>query len=368
MTGVYLHVPFCRKRCNYCDFCSSVASREAISEYVTALITSISAFDIDALPVDTVYLGGGTPSLLSGDEMRAVLDAVRAKFALTDDCEITTEANPCTVSPELLSDYHAAGINRISFGIQSCKVNELNTLGRLHTFEDAENAVKYAHDAGITNISADLMMGIPHQTPATLRESIDRIVSLGVTHISAYMLKVEPGTRFDSDDIRALLPDDDTVSDMYLETVENLSQKGYEQYEISNFAVPGCESRHNLKYWTGEPYIGFGPSAHSYFGGRRFYIPDDISAFLCDPLSPPETEDDNPDLLEEFIMLGLRLRKGISLDKLQTMGGNPDKALSAIRPFVNADLISVKDNNLSLSPRGFLVSNGIISRIIDSQI
>lgn len=366
MLGIYLHIPFCRRRCNYCDFCSSVASRSAISEYVTSLIKSIEAFDESGLTADTVYLGGGTPSVLSGEEMSAILNSVRKKFRLTDDCEITTEANPCTVTPTLLKEYRTAGINRISFGIQSSKANELATLGRLHSFEDAENAVRCAKDAGITNISADIMLGIPHQTPQSLRETIDNITALGVTHISAYMLKVEQGTKFDCDAIRALLPDDDAVSDMYLETVESLAKKGFAQYEISNFAVSGYESRHNLKYWTGEPYIGFGPSAHSYFGGRRFFIPDDIKAFITDPLTPPETEDDTPDLLAEYIMLGLRLSKGISLDMVCEFGADPDVLLSAAKPFVTAGMMNVKGNTLSLTPRGFLVSNGIIGELLDS--
>lgn len=366
MLGVYIHIPFCRRRCNYCDFCSSVSSCTAIGEYVAALIKSIDAFGDEQMPADTVYLGGGTPSLLSAEEMSAILDAVRRKFQPTNDCEITTEANPCTVTPELLRAYKSAGINRISFGIQSCKPNELETLGRLHTFEDAEKAVKYAHLAGIDNISADIMLGIPHQTPETLRETVDRIAVLGVRHISAYMLKIEPDTPFDCDEIRALIPDDDTVSDMYLDTVERLSSKGFVQYEISNFSADGFASRHNLKYWTGEPYIGFGPSAHSYYNGKRFFVSDDIKSFITDPLSPAETEDNAPDVLEEYIMLGLRLSKGISLDTIRSLGGNTEKLLSAVKPFINAEFASVKDNNLSLTPRGFLVSNGIINAIIDS--
>ena len=366
MLGVYIHIPFCRRRCNYCDFCSSVASRSAIGEYVSALIKSIEAFGDSRKAVDTVYIGGGTPSLLSEEEMSTILNAVRSKFQLTDDCEVTTEANPCTVTPELLRAYKTAGINRISFGIQSSNTTELTALGRLHTFEEAKKAVEYAHEAGIDNISADIMLGIPHQTPATLRETIDKITALDVKHISAYMLKIEPNTPFDCDEIRALIPDDDTVSDMYLDTVEALASKGFTQYEISNFAIDGYHSRHNLKYWTGEPYIGFGPSAHSYYGGKRFFVPDDIKSFISDPLAPPETEDDAPDKLEEYIMLGLRLCKGISLDKAHVLGANPDKLLFAAEPFVNAGLAIVKDDDLSLTPRGFLVSNGIINALLES--
>lgn len=366
MLGVYIHIPFCRRRCNYCDFCSSVASRSAIGEYVAALIKSIDAFGENGIPADTVYLGGGTPSLLTGTEMSAILDAVRKKFRLTPDCEITTEANPCTVTLDLLKEYRASGINRISFGIQSCKADELNILGRLHTFEDAEEAVQNARLSGIENISADLMLGIPKQTPESLRESIDRITSLGVTHISAYMLKIEPNTPFDCDGIRAMLPDDDTVSDMYLDTVQTLSEKGFAQYEISNFSKPDHESRHNLKYWTVEPYIGFGPSAHSYMNGRRFYVPDDIGAFVSNPLTPPETEDADPDVLEEYIMLGMRLCKGISLNKVADLGGDPTALMTAAKPFERAGLLTITGDTIALTPRGFLVSNGMISKLLDS--
>lgn len=364
MLGIYIHIPFCRRRCNYCDFCSSVSSEERISAYVSALIKSIISFPQSGLSADTVYFGGGTPSLLNERQMSEIMEAVCKKFALSDCCEITSEANPGTVTLPLLKSYRAAGINRISFGIQSCKDNELYMLGRLHTFSDALAAIDFAHSAGIENISADLMLGIPYQTVGTALESVEKFTSSGIKHLSAYMLKIEPGTPFDCDEIRRLIPDDDAVSDMYLCAINSLSQKDFRQYEISNFSLAGFECRHNLKYWTMESYLGFGPSAHSFFNDRRFYISPDIDSFINDPLKQPLIEDDKPDKLSEYIMLGLRLCKGISLDKVSMLGGDADKLRNVCKPFISAGLMHHENGRLYLSPEGFLVSNGIISRII----
>lgn len=368
MLGIYIHVPFCLKRCNYCDFCSSIVSNGRISEYTAAMVRNIRTYAGKGLKADTVYLGGGTPSLLSPEDMSAILTAVKDSFEISSDAEITTEANPGTVTQDKLLAYRKAGINRVSFGVQSCKDNELYRLGRLHSYSQAVEAVKMAVDSGINNISCDLMIGIPEQTPETLAESVEAICALGIQHISAYMLKVEEGTPFDCNEIRSSLPDDDTVSDMYIMTAEMLLQRGFEHYEISNFSKPGVESRHNLKYWTGEPYIGFGPSAHSYFEGRRFYVPDDINDFITSTLQKINTEDDTPDKLSEYVMLGLRLSKGILLDAISSLGGDVNRLVRAAIPFESAGLLKVTNGIISLTREGFLVSNGIISRLLDSQI
>ncbi len=364
MPGIYIHIPFCLHRCGYCDFCSSLASSEAVENYVKALVKCISGFSVSGIFADTLYFGGGTPSLLEPSQMALIIDTVSQKFPLTSDCEITTEANPGTVDEKKLRAYRFAGINRISFGIQSCKDNELYTLGRIHTFSEALSAIDFAHASGIENVSADLMLGIPHQTLETALESVEKFTDSGITHLSAYMLKIEPGTPFDSPGIRSLLPSDDEVADIYLETVKALDKRGFKQYEISNFSLSGYESRHNIKYWTGEEYLGFGPSAHSYFNGRRFYYPSDIGGFVSDPLKLPETEDSCPDVLEEYIMLGLRMCKGISLDKIRVLGGDPKRVLSVCKKYISAGLMKNSGGNLSLTPEGFLVSNGIISEII----
>ena len=368
MLGIYIHIPFCLRRCGYCDFCSSIASNGRIAEYTDAMVRNIRSYAGRGLSADTVYLGGGTPSLLTGEQMSAILSAVKESFGILPDAEITTEANPCTVTYEKLCAYREAGINRISFGVQSCKDNELYRLGRLHTFERAAEAIETAKRSGINNISCDLMIGIPEQTLDTLAESIESLCLLEIKHISAYMLKIEEGTPFDCDAIRSSVPDDDTVSDMYMMTAKMLMQRGFEQYEISNFSKPGYESRHNLKYWTGESYIGFGPSAHSYFESKRFYVPEDIDGFISSALQKINIEENCPDRLSEYIMLGLRLCKGISLDTVVELGGDSCALVKACEPLERAGLLSVNDGRMSLTLKGFLVSNGVISRALDSQI
>lgn len=362
MPAVYIHIPFCRRRCNYCDFCSSIHSSETAAAYVDALVRNIRAYSRLSLEADTVYIGGGTPSLLTPREMSRILDALRESFSLSDGAEITAEANPDTADYDKLSAWHDCGVNRVSFGIQSCKDSELYTLGRLHTFTQAAEAVRSARLAGIENISCDLMLGIPGQTLKTAEESVNAVCDLEIKHLSAYMLKVESGTPFDRPEIISSLPTDDETADIYLMAAETAENRGLMQYEISNFAAPGYQSRHNLKYWQLEEYIGFGPSAHSLFGGRRFFVPPDISEFINSDLQKTETEDASPDFLFEYVMLGLRLCKGIQLDRL---GPALPKILRAAKPFEAAGLLKISENNLSLTREGFLVSNGIIGALTE---
>lgn len=367
MLGIYIHIPFCLKRCGYCDFCSSVQYGDKIEAYTQALVRNIEACKCKGEKVDTVYFGGGTPSLLLPSQLSKILGAVRKTFDLSPICEITVEANPGTVDRTKLTEYRLAGVNRISFGVQSCKDNELYRLGRLHNFSQAAEAVSEAKEAGFDNISCDLMIGIPEQTKQSLAESIDKICGLGIQHVSAYMLKIESGTAFDCPQIRAEVPDDDEVAEMYLQTVKMLSERGFAQYEISNFSKSGYESAHNLKYWTGEQYLGFGASAHSFYGGRRFYVPDDIDLFTYSDLQTTEAEEAPSDPLTEYILLGLRLSKGITLDKIASFGGDEKSFEKAAEPFLKAGLINSDNRRFWLSPEGFLVSNGIILRLIESQ-
>lgn len=367
MLGIYIHIPFCLKRCGYCDFCSSIADKGKISAYAEAVVRNIESSGCKGEKVDTVYLGGGTPSLLSTQDMAKILFAVRENFSLSEDAEISIEANPGTVSLEKLEAYRSAGVNRISFGVQSCKDDELYSLGRIHTFLQAVEAVRLAEKAGIKNISCDLMIGIPGQTFSSLEESVLKLCELNIAHVSAYMLKIEEGTPFDCEKIRVLVADDDEAADMYLIAAKLLGENGFEQYEISNFSKPGYESRHNLKYWTGEPYIGFGASAHSFFGGKRFFVPEDIDGFISSPLQKTVSEDDSPDLLSEYIMLGLRLVRGISLKRIDALGGSSKSFLRAAELYTRAGLMHIAGDSAFLTLNGFLVSNGIISALIDSQ-
>lgn len=366
--GVYIHVPFCRRKCPYCDFYSVVADDEIIHNYALTLARNIMAFDGGNARVDTVYFGGGTPSLMSPNDIKTVLDAVKHTFTLCDNSEITLEANPCTVDFEKLFAFKRAGINRLSFGVQSADNNELSHLGRLHDFSQAELAVISAQSAGFTNISCDLMIGTPNQTLSSLKESTKRLASLKIQHISAYMLKIEEGTAFDCDTIRNSVADDDTVSEMYLAMCQQLESLGYKQYEISNFSLSGYESRHNLKYWQGTDYIGFGPAAHSFWQGKRFFVPSDLNAYLESHTQPTVSEDEAPNALEEYIMLSLRLCKGLSLENLSALGGSSNTLLKSAHPFISRGFAILNGDRLSLTPKGFLVSNEIILKLIMSQL
>lgn len=363
MTGLYLHIPFCARKCPYCDFYSVRYDKNLAQSYVDALVRNIARFSGQGISIDTVYFGGGTPSLLCSSQVESVLCAAAASFSLHDP-EITLEANPCTVDAQKLKEYRSAGVNRLSFGVQSANDTELASLGRLHDFARAEKAVHDAVNAGFDNISCDIMLGTAGQTLQSLDKSVNALANLPVQHISAYMLKIEKGTPYDCEQMRNASADDDLMSDMYLQTVESLGNAGFAQYEISNFAKQGFESKHNLKYWTGESYIGLGVSAHSFFGGKRYYCPRDITGFVSDPLQTEITDDASPDKLEEYVMLGLRLTKGISLQKLSQLGGSAEKVSKTAQLLEKSELCRVQGDNISLTPQGFLLSNSIITELI----
>ncbi len=366
MIGIYIHIPFCRRKCPYCDFYSVCADGKTIGEYVKALCRNIMFYKGRGIKADTVYFGGGTPSLLSAAQIGRVIGAVSECFSLSSP-EITLEANPCTVDKQKLEGYRSAGVNRISFGVQSAEDEELKFLGRLHDFETAKRAVCTAAETGFENISCDIMLGLKGQTLEGLYSTADKLCSLPINHISAYMLKIEEGTPFDCDEVKDSVADEDLLCDMYLQTVAQLNDRGFMQYEISNFAKPGGESRHNLKYWHGEEYIGFGAAAHSFFEGKRFCCPADMKAFIADERQEKLVLEEAPDRVEEYIMLGLRLTEGISLEKIKAMGG--EKLIGNIRRkaelFGKSGLCSFDGDRLRLTPAGFLASNAIIAEMLD---
>ena len=365
MTGIYVHVPFCARKCPYCDFYSAVPDKNILEDYTQALVRNIRGYTSKGVKADTLYFGGGTPSLLRPAQLDCIIRAAKDTFVL-ENAEITLEANPCTVTSEKLEAYLDSGINRLSLGVQSAVESELETLGRLHSFETAKKAVENAKKAGFENISCDIMLGTPGQTLSTLETSINSLLSLDIQHISAYMLKIEQGTAFDCDKIRNSCADDELSAQMYLKTVEMLVNAGFEQYEISNFARNGKRSRHNMKYWKGESYLGFGPSAHSFFDNVRYFCPGDTKAFITQKTQPRIVQEENPDKLEEYIMLALRLSDGIGFEKLTALGGNVNAVVQAARTFEKAGLCSISQDKLHLTPQGFLVSNGIISQLIES--
>ncbi|MBQ7991311.1 MAG: radical SAM family heme chaperone HemW [Oscillospiraceae bacterium] len=343
--GLYIHIPFCRQKCIYCDFYSLAG--EADERYADAVTRNITAYGGH---YDTVFFGGGTPTLMPPSQTAKILCAADT----AEDAEVTMEANPETVDADKLAAYRDAGVNRISFGVQSANDDELAMLHRIH---DAETAVRAIETAGryFDDISADIMLGLPFADERKLRHTLDVMTSLPLTHISAYILKVEEGTPLSRD--RTLLSgiDEDRSADLYEMTVQYLADRGFEQYEISNFAREGCKCRHNLIYWHGEEYVGIGPGAYSFTGGRRFHVPRGIDSFITAPRQAEITDEESVDPEEERIMLGLRLTEGIALE---------GERRSRAEGFVRMGLMTRKGGRYALTVKGMLVSNEIIARII----
>lgn len=350
MLGLYIHVPFCDGKCPYCDFYSSRGSEAQMDAYVFAIERSL--FDwgkrLSAPEVDTVYFGGGTPSLLGAKRLSTLLAAAKEAFRVAGDAEITVECNPRSSSGDFFARLREKGFNRLSVGVQSFCEEELVTLGRRHTSADGLSTLVAAREAGFDNVSLDLMINLPGQTMDSLSRSLEIAVNAAPRHISVYMLKNESGTAFAN-----LPPMEETqAAEQYMFVCERLAAAGYAQYEISNFALPGFESRHNRKYWQTEAYLGLGPAAHSFLNGRRFYYPRDIAAFLRggDPV------DDGPGGDEkERLMLGLRLTKGVEV--------TPD-LLERSRRFVKVGLMQVENGRLSFTREGFLVSNTVLAALL----
>ena len=372
--GIYIHIPFCVKKCAYCDFYSlcDLSLRES---YVNALIAQITSFRAEAKNkiVDTIYLGGGTPSILSGDQILRILKTVRKVFKVSGDAEITIEANPGTLDPEKLVAYHEAGINRLSIGLQSADAGELSTLGRIHTKEEFERSFLLARLEGFQNINVDLMYALPGQTEQTLSDTLDYVISLEPDHISFYGLNIEPETPFGKDaTIEQLLPSEDVQVEMYLGSAEKLEAAGFFQYEISNFSKPGFECRHNMRYWKVEDYLGFGPAAHSLLDGTRFSYEKSIRNFISHPCQRSlliETQDKTSPADEalEFVMLGFRLRAGIDVAEYKARFGEDFEIKYGLRmkPFIEKDYIMQNKNGYRLSRRGFMISNYILSEILN---
>lgn len=358
--GLYIHIPFCKAKCAYCDFYSLARSEDRMDAYAAALNRSLrdAASKAAAYRVDTVYFGGGTPSFFGASRLAALLETVFACYAVSPGAEITTEANPESARDvDALRTLRRAGFNRVSLGMQSADDQELRALGRIHTAADTAAAVDAARRAGFDNLSLDLIYGLPGQTRERWRANLAAAVALAPEHLSCYGLKAEPGTPLYARRHSASLPDDDAQADMYLDTVAFLAGRGYAQYEISNFARSGYESRHNLKYWTLGEYLGFGPGAHSDFGGRRFAVARDLDAFLRGDTAYSEDTPIAPEeRAAERVMLGLRLTRGLQAEEL----AGAEAALEACAAHGLAERV---ENRWHLTPRGFLVSNAIILRV-----
>ena len=357
MTGLYIHMPFCRKKCPYCDFYSTGYTSELAARYAEAVKRNLSYYNMCYekennynTRYDTVYFGGGTPILLA-EHIPEILSEVGAE----PNAEITVECNPLEMSEETLRLLYDCGVNRLSVGVQSASGRELKALGRAHTFEQAREAILTANKIGFCDISVDFMLGIPRQDVSSLLYTVTRLRELPITHVSAYMLKIEPNTVFGKKPPENL-PDEDTTAELYLAAVDMLRSIGFEQYEISSFAKGGMTSRHNLKYWRREEYLGIGAAAHSFYGGRRFAVKRDIREFIASEHQREITTDDNINELEERIMLGLRLTEGIPKELWERVESG--------FPLIPKPYYNICNGRLSLTAEGFLVSNEIISTLL----
>jgi oxygen-independent coproporphyrinogen-3 oxidase len=374
--GLYVHIPFCSAICNYCNFNRGLFDAELKERYVAALVHEIAS-QADGAPADTIYFGGGTPSLLEPLEVEAIVGACRRAFALTVDAEITLEANPETVAPERLAGFRAAGVNRLSFGVQSFRDEELQRLTRLHSAARAAEAFAMARRAGFDNISLDLMMWLPQQTIPQWLESVDALIGLAPDHASLYILELYPNAPLRDAMARgkwSLAPDDD-AADMYLEGMARLEAAGYEQYEISNVARPGRQSRHNLKYWTDGEWLGFGCGAHSTRRGVRWKNLSSTAEYIAAVAAGGQLAVERRVLsareaLEEALFMGLRLARGIDVHTVKARFGIDvwDIYRRQLEQFQEAGVLIYDGRLLRLSRAGMLLANEIMARFLDSPV
>ena len=374
--GVYIHIPFCRSKCDYCDFYSLAGREERMDDYLRALIAHIRETGPLArgYQVDSIYFGGGTPSFFGDKRLRAVLAEVDKRFDVARDTEVTVECNPDSVDAKMLSRLRRAGVNRISLGVQSACDAQLSALHRPHTFEQAKQAVAAARAAKIKNLSLDLIYGLPGQDLDSWQDTLEQALGLSPEHLSCYGLKVESGTPLDARVQRGeVLPDDDAQADMYLWMVDRLAQAGYKQYEISNFARSGFQSRHNLKYWMGRPYVGFGPGAHSDFGGRRYSFVRNLDAYIDGVLGGGKVIDQS-DLIPhrerggEYLMLRLRTTRGIEeWEYRREFFMNFDPIEHKLEEYERQGWAERHDRRWNLTPQGFLLSNQLIGDLLAIQ-
>ena len=375
--GIYIHIPFCRRKCAYCDFYSQAGREDRMDEYQKALLAHLkeTAPMAAAYEVDSVYFGGGTPSYYGDKRLRELLACVKKNYNLTADAEITLEANPDSISFFSALKLRRAGFDRISLGMQSACPGELATIDRIHTAQQTDAAVSACKKAGFKNLSLDLIYGLPGQTMESWKQSVEHALSLIPQHLSCYGLKVEEGTplaaRVEAGEI---LPDDDTQADLYLWTVGRLERAGYPQYEISNFAKPGFESRHNLRYWLTRPYIGFGPGAHSDFGGRRYSFLRDLDGYIDGVLKGGPIID-SEDLIPqrerggEYLMLRLRTARGVEEWEYRSTYFLDFAPIEArLKEFQTRGWAErTPEGRWRFTPEGFLLSNQLIGDLLERQ-
>lgn len=373
--GIYIHIPFCVKKCNYCAFLSGPAGPEVRQEYVNHLIKEIRLRSREVPEADTIYFGGGTPSLLTPEQVGDILNEVRKAFRITEGAEVTLEANPGTLTEESLAGFREAGINRLSMGVQSMDDRRLRYLGRIHTAEEVRRDVKMAREAGFHNINLDLIFAIPGTDVSDAMEDLEAIAALEPEHISFYSLQLEEGTSFFRDFEAGTLREvpDETDREMYHRGIQALREKGYRHYEISNFARPGCESRHNSKYWNMAEYVGLGLGASSYTGHRRTVNETDLKAYSetldRGKLAFVEVhENSEADDISEAVFTGLRREEGVRyrdvLGSEATFWEYFREALPEARAYEAGGFLEMDDEGLRLTERGIDISNGIMALFV----
>lgn len=380
--GVYVHIPFCKSKCAYCDFNSSVPQNgEIMSRYVSALISHMESYRYikSEYEVDSVFIGGGTPTALPPNELARLIRAIKKCFDITKAAEFTVEANPGTVDLAYLKQLRRLGVNRLSFGMQSADNNELKALSRIHTRQQFLEAYNLARAAKFDNINVDVMFGIPYQTYDSLLKTLNFVTRLGPEHISLYNLKIEPGTPFyeNLNKVKEVCADEDMEYAMYTAAIEFLADRGYGQYEISNFALPGYSCYHNQKYWNCDEYLGFGVSAHSYFNGNRFSFISDIKKYMPAvedmasniPITAESEQLEERERMGEYIMLRFRLSEGLDTLRFASRFGVSFEELygSKISRYLKNGFMIKKGSSYALTPAGMFVSNYILSDILEFE-
>ncbi len=371
---LYLHMPFCVRKCAYCDFLSFPTDQATQNRYAKRLMEDIDVMGekYGEIPVETIFIGGGTPSVPDSALIAEIMEHVRKAFHVAEDAEVSMEANPGTVTREKLTDYRRAGINRMSFGLQSANDRELKLLGRIHTWAEFLESFHLARECGFTNLNIDLMSALPGQTCESWKDTLKRVTDLDPEHISAYSLIIEDGTpfgeKYGSEEGRKLLPDEDSEREMYHETKRFLRDCGYERYEISNYAKPGRECRHNIGYWTGVPYLGLGLGASSYMDGCRFTVNSDMKQYLEEkPGMFTDVEKlTKKDMEEEFFYVGLRMTAGVSLSEFERRFGVSAKDVypGLMETFVEEKAAELRDDRFVLTDYGLDVSNYIMAQFL----
>lgn len=366
--GIYIHIPFCKQKCSYCDFISFANKEEYVEQYINALKEEIKNTTYNNYDIDTIYIGGGTPSFINSKNIIEILELVKEKFNVKNNAEITIEVNPGTINKEKLEDYVKAGINRISIGLQSTNDKILKNIGRIHTCQEFLNTYNLARSVGINNINVDLMLALPNQTLEDLKTSVDEIIKLQPEHISVYSLILEEGTLMEKlvNEKKIELPSEEIERQMYWEVKEKLESNGYEHYEISNFSKKGFESKHNLNCWNQKEYIGFGLAAHSYVDNKRFCNTSNIKQYINNiqnkdyknniEICEIQSEEDKK---KEYMLLALRKIDGVNIQDFKNkFVDNPIYLFhKELEKLVKEDLVEIDLNNIKLTPKGLDLAN-----------